>query len=271
MQNIIHMMNDKKVSLTVGLVAGGVLLLGLVFSAVGTVNAGERGVLIEFGAVTGHVYNEGLYFKIPFVQNVVKVDVKVQKNEETADASSKDLQMVNSRVALNYKVNPDMAADLYQTVGRNYVVRLIDPALQESVKAGTAKFTAEELITKRGEVREEIKKNLKDKLEPHGILVDEFNIVDFSFSTAFNHAIEEKVTAEQKALAAKNKLEQVKFEAEQKIAEARGRAEGIRIESEALKTNDKILQMRFIEAWDGKLPVVMGETANLMDISSLVN
>ena len=270
MLKISHIMNDKKMPLFAGVVVLTFVVLVIIFSAVGTVKAGERGVLVQFGAVTGKVFDEGLYFKIPFVQEVVKIDVKVQKNEESADAASKDLQVVNSRVALNYKIDPEKAADLYQTVGVNYVSRLIDPSLQESVKAGTAKYTAEELITKRSEVRDAIKQNLKEKLEPHGILVDEFNIVDFSFSPSFNHAIEEKVTAEQQALAAKNKLEQVKFEAEQKIAEARGRAEGIRIESEALKTNDKILEMRFIEAWDGKLPVVMGQTANFMDISSLL-
>jgi regulator of protease activity HflC (stomatin/prohibitin superfamily) len=264
------MLNDKKISLIVAAVVLGFVALVLIFSSVGTVNAGERGVLVQFGAVTGKVFDEGLYFKIPFVQEVIRIDVKVQKSEVGADAASKDLQVVNSRVALNFKVDPNKVANLYQDVGRNFEDRLISPSLQESVKAATAKFTAEELITKRSEVREEIKRNLKEKLEPHGILVDEFNIVDFSFSTSFNHAIEEKVTAEQQALAAKNKLEQVKFEAEQKIAEAKGRAEGIRIESEALKTNEKILEMRFIEAWDGKLPVVMGQTANLMDISSVL-
>ncbi|MBU2566537.1 prohibitin family protein [Patescibacteria group bacterium] len=268
--NLSHLMNDKKIKLPIYVVILVLVLVFLIFSSFGTVNAGERGVLVQFGAVTGKVFDEGLYFKIPIVQNIVKIDVKVQKSEVGADASSKDLQVVNSRVALNFKINPDKAADLYQVVGRNYEDRLIDPSLQESVKAATAKFTAEELITKRSEVREEIKRNLKEKMEPHGILVDEFNIVDFSFSPAFNHAIEEKVTAEQQALAAKNKLEQVKFEAEQRIAEAKGRAEAIRVESEALKTNDRILEMRFIEKWDGKLPVVTGGSTNFMDINNLI-
>lgn len=265
-----HFMNDKKIKFGATGVILLIILIFLLFSSVGTVGAGERGVMLQFGAVTGKVLNEGLYFKIPLAQHVVKIDVKVQKEEVGADAASKDLQVVNSRVALNFKVNPDDAAKLYQSVGVNYKDRLIDPALQEAVKAGTAKYTAEELITKRSEVREEIKRNLKEKLESHGIFVDEFNIVDFAFSSAFNRAIEDKVTAEQQALAAKNKLEQVKFEAEQKVAESQGLAEAIRIESEALKTNDKIIQMRFIERWDGKLPVVTGGTSNLMDISSLL-
>jgi regulator of protease activity HflC (stomatin/prohibitin superfamily) len=268
--NLQHMLNDKKMSVVAIIVLLAMAGLFIIFSAVGTVNAGERGILVQFGAVTGKVFNEGLYFKIPLVQEVVIIDVKVQKTEVGADAASKDLQVVNSRVALNYKIDPSKTADLYQSVGRNYDTRLIDPSLQESVKAATAKFTAEELITKRSEVRDEIRLHLKDKLEPHGILVEEFNIVDFAFSQSFNRAIEDKVTAEQQALAARNKLEQVKFEAEQKIAEAKGRAEAIRIESEALKTNDKILEMRFIETWDGKLPVVMGQTTNLMDVSSLI-
>lgn len=250
------------------LIAIGAMLL---FMSIGTVNAGERGVLLTFGAVSGKVFNEGLYFKIPLVQRVVKLDIKVQKSEVGADAASKDLQIVNSRVALNYKIDADKAADLYQKVGLAYADRLIYPSLQESVKAATAKFTAEELITKRGEVREEIKLNLKEKLESHGIRIEDFNIIDFAFSTAFNRAIEDKVTAEQQALAARNKLEQVKFEAEQKVAEAKGRAEAIQVESEALKTNDKILEMRFIEKWDGKLPIVTGGATNLLDLKSLTS
>jgi len=126
------------------------------------------------------------------------------------------------------------------------------------VKAGTAKFTAEELITRREQVREVTKQFLREKLEPRGIIVDEFNIVNFAFSNTFNSAIEAKVTAEQSALAAKNKLEQIKFEADQRIAEARGKAEAIHVESEALRDNPQILELRALEKWDGVLPQVTG-------------
>jgi regulator of protease activity HflC (stomatin/prohibitin superfamily) len=235
----------------------------------GTINAGERGVQLRFGAVTGKIFDEGLYFRIPLVDRVIPMDVKILKEQLVATAASKDLQSVNSSVALNYHIDPKRVAQVYQEVGLGYAERLIDPALQESVKASTAKYTAEELITKREAVREEIKSHLREKLESRGILVDDFNIVDFQFSRSFDQAIENKVTAEQQALAAKNKLEQIKFEAEQKIAEARGKAEALRIESEALKSNPQVLQLRALEKWDGRLPTVSGGAIPFIDVSTL--
>ncbi len=222
----------------------------------GTVGTGERGVRLRFSAVTGDIVREGLYFRIPFIERVVKMDVKIQKEQVEAGAASKDLQTVHSTVALNYHLDPSRVVDIYRDIGTSFNSRLIDPALQESVKESTAKFTAEELITKRDTVGLAIRSSLKAKLEPRGILVDDFNIVNFEFSTAFNESIERKVSAEQDAFAARNRLEKVKFEAEQNIAEARGKAEAIRLESEALKVNSQILQSRAIEKWDGKLPQV---------------
>lgn len=134
------------------------------------------------------------------------------------------------------------------------------------MKASTAKFTAEELITKRELVRAEAKAALREKLEPRGIMVDEFNIVNFAFSGTFNSAIEAKVTAEQSALAARNKLEQIKFEADQRVAEARGKAEAIRIESDALRSNPQILELRALEKWDGVLPQVTGSSVPFINL-----
>jgi len=235
-----------------------VLLLLVLLNPFGTVKAGERGVLLRFGAVTETIYNEGLYFRWPLIEEVVNLDIKVQKNEVEATAASKDLQTVHSDVAFNFHISPAKVASIYQEVGLDYNQRIIAPSLQEAVKAGTAKFTAEELITRREQVREVTKQSLREKLEPRGIIVDEFNIVNFSFSNTFNSAIEAKVTAEQSALAAKNKLEQIKFEADQRIAEARGKAEAIHVESEALRDNPQILELRALEKWDGVLPQVTG-------------
>jgi regulator of protease activity HflC (stomatin/prohibitin superfamily) len=172
---------------------------------------------------------------------------------------------------LNYHIDPARVANIYQEIGINYNIRLIDPALQESVKSTTAKYTAEELITRREEVRDAIRAHLVEKLQPRGILIDDFNIVDFQFSASFDQAIELKVTAEQSALAAKNKLEQIKFEAEQQIAEARGKAEALRIESAALQSSPQILELRALEKWDGKLPSVMGSGATpFINVGSVV-
>ncbi len=245
-------------------------LLGVATDFFGTVRAGERGVKLRFGAVTGIVLDEGLYFKVPLVEEVVRMDVKIQKAETEATAASKDLQTVNTRVALNFHVNPAKVKNLYQEVGLEFTQRLISPALQESVKASTAQFTAEELITKRPEVREKIKNILREKLEHQGVIIDDFNIVDFSFSQAFDAAIESKVTAEQEALAAKNKLEKIKFEAQQKIEAAKGSAEAIRIEAEALSNKPQILQLRALEKWDGVLPKVTSGAVPFIDASLLL-
>jgi len=260
-------------NLSIGLIVTAVLAFILILAVwpFGIVGAGERGVLLRWGAVTGKIFNEGLFVRIPFADRVVVMDVKIQKEEVLATAASRDLQTVESKVALNYHIDPTRVANIYQDIGVSYSTRLIDPALQESVKSTTAKYTAEELITKREEVRDAIRAHLVTKLEPRGILIDDFNIVDFQFSASFNQAIELKVTAEQSALAAKNKLEQIKFEAEQQVAEARGKAEALRIESAALQSSPQILQLRALEKWDGKMPSVMGDGATpFVDVRSLI-
>jgi regulator of protease activity HflC (stomatin/prohibitin superfamily) len=233
-------------------------ILAVLLSSFGTVGAGERGIKLRFNAVTGKVFGEGLYFVIPMIERVVVIDIKVQKEEADAQAASKDLQTVTSRIALNYSIDPEHAVNLYQNIGIDYKSRIVDPTIQEAVKATTAKFTAEELITKREEVRDAIKLILTEKLSGTGLKVEQLSIINFDFSPSFNNAIEAKVTAEQNALAAKNKLDQVKYEAEQAVAAAKGKASALQIEAQAIDTNPRIIELRAIEKWDGKLPQVTG-------------
>jgi len=246
----------------------GFIVLTIISSSVGTIGAGERGILLQFGAVKDRVFDEGLYFKIPFVQDVVKIDVKIQKDEVPASASSKDLQVVTSRIALNYHLDPDSVNKIWQEVGKNYNTRIIAPSIQEAVKSVTAKFTAEELITKREEVKEQIKANLAERLMQNSIIVDEFNIIDFFFSPAFNEAIEAKVTAEQLKLKAERDLERIKIEKEQMIAAAEGKAQAILIEAQALRANVKVVELRWIEKWDGKAPTYWGEASPFFGINN---
>jgi len=245
----------------------GLIALILIFGAFGTVGAGERGVLLQFGAVKDKVFDEGLYVKIPFVHRVVKMDVKIQKDEVPASASSKDLQIVTSKIALNYHLVPESVNRIWQEVGKNYNARIIAPAIQEAVKATTAKFTAEELITKRETVKEQIKLNLAERLLENFIVVDEFNIIDFDFSTAFNDAIEAKVKAEQLKLKAARDLERIKIEAEQRIVAAEGKAEAIRIEAQALLANPQVAELRWIEKWNGQVPQYWGEASPFIGIN----
>jgi len=245
-------------------------VIGLVafatLSPFGIVSAGERGILLRFGAVTGKVLGEGLYFRIPLVETIKTMDVKILKEEAEVTAASKDLQTVTSKVALNYHIDPTKVANVYQSIGIDYKSRMIDPYMQEAVKAITAQFTAEELITKREAVREDVKTSLRTKFTDYGIMVDEFNIVNFEFSKSFNEAIEAKVTAEQNALAARNKLEQIKFESEQAIAASKGKAEAQRIEGDALRANPMVIELRAIEKWDGKLPQYMTGTVPFVNL-----
>lgn len=229
-----------------------------IFNSVGTIGAGERGVLLQFGAVQDRVLGEGLYFKIPFVQTVHKMDVKTQKDEVPASASSKDLQIVTSSIAINYHILPESANKIWQEVGKDYNQRIISPAIQEAVKAITAKFTAEELIIKREIVKEDIKANLLERLSAYHIVVVELNIVSFDFSKAFNEAIEAKVTAEQLKLKSERDLERIKIEAEQNVVAAEGKARAIKTEAEALSFNPQVVELRWIEKWDGKTPVYWG-------------
>lgn len=246
------------------------VLFGLViaFGSWGTISAGHRGIVLRNGAVTGEIKPEGLYFKTPWIESVREMNVQTTKEEVSTDAASKDLQTVTVHLALNLSVMPDRVTSIYQSIGANFESVIVDPALKESSKAVIAQYTAEELITKREQVREGIAALLATKLDPLGIKTAAINIVNFDFSQTFNQAIEAKVTAQQNALAAENKLSQIKFEAEQKVAEARGKAEAITIESAALQSNPAILQLRALEKWDGKMPQVTGGAMPFLNVNS---
>ncbi len=258
------------------MVAWGILLMVLVFIVgaiwpTGTIGAGSRGVVLNWGAATGGVKEPGLYFRIPFQQHVVEMNVQIQKEQVTAEAASHDLQTVHADVALNYHLNSDHVVDIYKSVGEDYKVKIIDPAIQEAVKAVTANYTAEELITKREQVRSDIKSSLTDKLSQRDLTVDEFNVINFDFSPQFNAAIESKVTAEQNALAAKNKLDQVQYEAQQRVAQADGEAKAIAIQAAAIQSQGgaSYVQLQAIQKWDGHLPTQMipGSTVPFINLT----
>lgn len=236
------------------------------------VPAGYRGVLLQFGAVKG-VLGEGIHLRVPLVQRVDLFDVRIQKTETDAAAASRDLQVVTSKIAVNYHADPEAVGRLYQTVGKGYANTIIAPAVQETVKAVTARYTAEELITKRQEVSAEARDLLAERLRPYGIVVDGYNIVNFDFSQEFNKAIEAKQTAEQLALKAKRDLERVKIEAEQKVTQAKAEAEALRIQREQvtpelLRLREIEVQRMAVEKWDGKLPSVTGGALPFIQVPS---
>lgn len=236
-----------------------ILALVVLFDTFGTIGAGEKGVLLRFGAVTGKTNDAGLYFKAPFIESMVLMNVQTQIEKVDAQSASKDLQDVSTQVGLNYNVVASDVGKLYQEIGEDYKGKIIDPAIQDAVKATTANYTAEELITKREIVREEIVQTLKGKFQGKHLNVIDVNITNFKFSDSFNQAIEAKVTAEQNALAAKNKLDQVKYEADQRIAQAEGEAKAISIQAQAITQQGgaEYVNLKSVEKWNGVLPTYM--------------
>jgi len=244
----------------VSLVILTLIILTLALGSFYIIQAGQRGVLLTFGNPDLMPKAEGLHFKIPLVQKIVKMDIQTQKYEAELTAASKDLQDVNTKIAINYRIVGENVPVLYRDIGVNYADKILFPMEQEANKATTAQFTAEELVTKREEVREKMKSLLIERLQPRGIIVEEISIINFKFSDSFTQAIENKVTAEQNALAAKNKLEQIKYEAEQRIAQAEGEARAIQIQVSAIdaKGGEAYVQLQAIRAWSGNLPLVVG-------------
>lgn len=238
-------------------------------SSLAIVPAGSTGVITTFGKVSENTYSEGFHLKIPLAQELVVVSNKIQVYEADASAVSKDLQTVSSKIAVNFRVKADSSASIYKNIGADYQTVILMPAVQESMKAISAKYTAEELITERNKVGEEIKEQLSEKVTDYGIQIEKFNIVNFEFSEEFNAAIEQKQVAEQNKLKAETEKEQKKIEAEAEAAKikinAEAKAEAIKTEADAQAEANKLLSeslspelidYQTIEKWDGIMPKV---------------
>ena len=249
--------------------------IALAMGSMGIVGAGQRGVLLRFGAVTGEVKEEGLYFKIPFAEQVVLMSTQIQRYTAPASASSQDLQVVTTEVTLNYRLDGNSVGEVYRDMRQDYENRVIQPFVQEAIKATTARYNAEELITQRQQVRLELQQMMLERLAPRSIGVVELSITDFQFTAAFQESIEAKVRAEQQALEAENALERVKFESEQAITRARAEAEGLRLQREQI--TPQLLELRQIEVqrtavekWNGVMPSVVtsGGPVPMLDVFS---
>lgn len=246
----------------------------IAFSSAVIIPAGNTGVVTTLGKVSDNVLQEGFHLKIPFAQNVVVINNKIQKQEVDANAVSKDLQTVESSIAVNYRVGYESSANIYKNIGSNYQDSMLLPAVQESMKSVSAKYTAEELITKRAQVGEEIKQTLESKVNEYGIVIEKFNIVNFDFSDEFNKAIEAKQVAEQNLIKTKTEQEQAivvaEAEAKKKVIAANAEAEAISKKANAQAKANQLLSKSLsgtlveyekIQKWNGELPQVSGGNA----------
>ncbi len=269
MAEVIDVNKGKTGKIVGGIIAAAVAAVVL-FSAFTTVQAGHSGVVLTFGKVSEQVLGEGLHIKIPFIQEIVQIDNRVLKAEVDCSSASKDLQTVSSTIALNYRVRNEASASIYKDVGPSYESIIIDPAIQECVKAITAKYTAEQLITERQTISDQMKAQLAEKINSYGLEIEIFNIISFEFTAEYNAAIEAKQTAQQNALKAEQDLQRIKVEAEQAIAQAEAEAEAYRLKSEQI--TPQMIAMEYIDKWDGKLPAVAGgeSSSMLIDISEII-
>jgi prohibitin 2 len=273
------LISRSSIRIIVPVIIGFILLVVVLAASVKIVDAGHRGVLLNFGAVdTSASLNEGIHFVIPFRDNVVQMEVRTQKIVENAASASRDLQDVSTQVALNYHIDPATAQVLYQQLGFDYASRVVSPAIQESVKQVTARFNAENLITNRETVKSEIENQIKQRLAAYNIDVETISITEFQFSEQFRRAVEAKVEAEQRALQANNDLRRIEIEAQQAearaigeqqaniaraegvrqaaVLQAQGEAEAIAIVEAQLRENPRYLEWLKTQRWDGVLPLV---------------
>ena len=250
----------KKFSLTII-----VIVLALIVGCGSFFSVGAGVVGVTFNTVTGATaaYSQGMYFKIPIVTSVVKFDVKTQREDIQADSASKDLQKVQVHVAINYHLDYKKVNELYVKVGRDYIEKVIHPAVNESVKASVAQFPVEEIIVKREDVKVLIEKSLKDRLAIYNIILESVNLVNISFDEEFNRVVEQKQIEEQKIKTA----EYIKKQAEQKKQATILEAEGEARKQELLRAtiSKDTVMMKWIDKWDGKLPTyMMGDKTMMM-------
>ena len=274
-----------------------IVLIILGTSSFVIVDSGHVGVVRTLGAVQPMPLSEGFHFKKPFIDKIEQVDVRLTKAQSKSAAASKDLQTVETQVTVQYSLMAPAAPETFQKIGNREVVAatVIEPAIQESVKAITAQYTAEQLVTKRAEVKLQIQEaidnfidvTLKDKSVPAALKISNVAITDFEFSNEFNKAIELKVKAEQEALQARNEKTKRVTQAEaayqeQKLAadaaaydievRSKAKADAIAREAKALKDNPALIQLRLSEKWDGTLPKFTGgEAVPFIDINSVIN
>ncbi len=261
---------SDKIKIGVAVITAIIIIVVMAQSIV-IVEAGHRGIVLNLGAVENRVLGEGVHFIAPFAEQVVQMEVRTQKFQAEAAAASNDLQEVRTVIALNYRIDPQQANNIYQSLGVSYADRVISPTIQESVKASVAKFTAEELITKRATAKSVIADTIRKTLSANNIQVQNVFITDFEFSEAFSTQIEQKVVAFQKFLTEQNNLMAIRVVANQTVAEAEGQAranaakaggesQAIKIITQQLRQSPEYLQWQAITKWNGQMPYVLGSS-----------
>ena len=264
---------------TVGLLIVALLIFTIGWGTFVLIPAGHRGVVLLWGSVENRIMGEGLNFKTPMAETVIKVDVKVQPHPfKEIDASSKEYQMVKMTGMMNFHIDPTYVNDLYQKVGLDFADKVIDPAFNDFVKEVVPTYPIGEILPKREEIRKRAMSKLGDNLSRYHIIVDDIYFASIRFSTGYEGAIEAKQVAQQQVETQKQVLAQREIEAQQKVATAKGEAESILVVAQGqAKANDVLsrsispilVQYKGIEKWNGVLPQVSGGAIPLIDLGKM--
>lgn len=253
-------------------VLGAIIVIIILANSLTIVQAGHTGVVLTLGRVEENVLQEGLHAKIPFIQSVAMIDNRITKLEVSTEAFSKDLQTVQTTIAINYRVDTSKSFSIYKNIGRDYESILVVPAVNEVLKAIAAEYTAEESVTNRTLISEGLIVGLNEKLNDIGLYVTDVNIINFDFSDAYITAIEEKQVAQQQLLKAETEkqtqITNAEAEAEALKIRAEAEAEANRILAESI--TDTLVEYNKIEKWNGQLPQVTGGASSILDVSSFL-
>jgi regulator of protease activity HflC (stomatin/prohibitin superfamily) len=243
------------------------------------VPAGHRGVVLWWGSVEKRIMGEGLNFKVPMAEGVIKVDVRVQPHPfKEIDAASKEYQMVKLTGMMNFHIDPSYVNDLYQKVGLDFANKVIDPAFNDFVKEVVPIYQITEILPKREEIRKRTMTKLGDNLARYHIIVDDIYFANIRFSPEYERAVEAKQVAQQQVETQRQVLAQREIEAQQKVATAKGEAESILVVAQGqAKANEALsrsispilVQYKGIEKWNGILPQVSGGGIPLIDLGKM--
>jgi regulator of protease activity HflC (stomatin/prohibitin superfamily) len=267
----------RKIIALVVIVVVAIALVSTFGGATATVPAGYKGILLNFGSVAGTL-DPGFHWISPIGQQVVLVSTQTQSAQADENAASSDLQEITTSVTVNYQIDPAYVQEVYTALRDQYQARVIIPAMQDGLKASTAKYQASELITRREDAKNSFQVLLQQKLNQYHIIITSVSITNFKFSDQFQSAVDAKVTAEQNALAAQNQLAVVQFQAQQQIIQAQAAANatiakangdatakiiGAQAQSELqalLNQNmtQAYLSYLYLQNWNGQLPTYYG-------------
>ncbi len=231
----------------------------ILLSACEQVNTGHRGVFTTWGEVdeSRGSMPEGLYWYNPITSNIIELDTRILKWENTTPVYTKDVQQASISVALTYALDSNTAHTIYKEVGKDWADRLLPQVVLGALKDAIGKWEAEKLITNREVAQLEAEQAIRESMKDKHVSIKAFQITNIDYSDQFEKAVEEKVIAQQKAIEEANRTKQVEEQAKQTIERATAEAKSINIRATALEKNAKLIELEAVNKWDGKLPQYM--------------